>query len=65
MITVDDQDKAKVLRQRCQNYIDAYDTMEAALKDGYNVHGALGGLIGTAHMLEDQVNQMQETENAG
>ena len=40
--------------------------MKQAMDDGYNVHGALSGLIGTAHMLEDQVQQMQEgSENNG
>lgn len=50
------------LKKRCQEYIAAFDQMEAAMVDGVNVQGALSGLIGTVDMLKDQIQKINVRE---
>lgn len=45
------------LRKACFDYLAASDTMNAAMKDGINVQGALSNLTGAMNNLQYEVTQ--------
>lgn len=49
------------LKKRCEQYIAAFNQMEAAMNDGVNVQGAVSTLIGSFQNLDTAVSVIKQT----